>query len=57
MDKHFFKVGEEQLSELNQKKEELHFSGKAQIVKQFLVCEICGATEETETCSRTITIY
>ena len=57
MDKHFFKVGEEQLSELNQKKEELHFSGKPQIVKQLLVCEICGATEETETCSRTITIY
>lgn len=57
MDKHFFKVSGEQLSKLIQKERDLHFSGKQQIAKPFLVCEICGATEETEICSRTITIY
>lgn len=51
---HFFKVSENQLNEFKREQEEFHFSGKSQIVKRYLTCETCGATEETENCSRTI---
>jgi len=52
---HFFKVSEEQLTEFNQEQQRARFSVKPQLVKVYLRCEICGATEETENCSRTIT--